>query len=122
LFGSFTQVSRHYLDAHFSFNWETENPFALFLRNLAVPFGDVAEFKNWSGEWTPEYHVCPDEAAALVGGDHDRAEEILNGFVALSDMPKDIRKADMAKERAEWVRSKAEEYHEELLNEMAGLR
>ena len=45
----------------------------------------------------------------LVGGDRDRADEILRGLVALNEMPKEIRKPEMAKERAEWVRAKAEE-------------
>jgi transcriptional regulator with XRE-family HTH domain len=122
LFGSSTQESTHYLDPYFSFDWETENPFALFLRNLVVPFGNVAAFEEWSGEWTPQYRVCPDEAAALVGGDHNTAEEIINGLVALSEMPKEIRgKADMAKERAEWVRSKAEEYRKQSLLDLAEL-
>jgi hypothetical protein len=118
LFGSYTQERKPFQEWYFSFDWETENPFALFLRNLAASFGNVATFKEWDGSWTPQYRVCPDEAAALVGGDHDRAEEILDGHVALSEMPKEIRKPAMTKERAEWVALRAEEYRKELADDL----
>jgi transcriptional regulator with XRE-family HTH domain len=121
LFGSSTQESKHYLDPYFSFVWETENPFALFLRNVVAPFEQVAKFEGWSSSWTPEYRVCPDEAAAIVGGDPDRAEEILSGLVALSEMPKEIRKPEMTKERAEWVRVKANEYRKQVAADLLGL-
>ena len=36
-------------------------------------------------------------------------------------MPKEIRKRGMEKERAEWVRVKAEEYRQKLANDFAEL-
>ena len=90
------------------------NPFALFLSRLVAPFAAVASFEEWSGDFTPGYRICPDEAAELVGGDVDRAEEILGGLVALYEMPKDLRHLSLTKERAEWVRVKAEEHRKEL--------
>ncbi len=103
------------------FDADTENPFALFLRKLAAPLGDVATFEGWSGGWTPKYRVCPDEAAALVGGDRERADEILGGLVALNEMPKEIRQAGNSKERAEWVRERAEEYRRQLKRDLDDL-
>ena len=95
------------------FDPDTQNPFAKFLRRLTVSLGEVAMFEEWSGSWTPQYRVCPEEAAKLVGGDRDRAEEIVTGMVDLNEMPQDIRKGDdMAAARAEWVRDKADEYRQ----------
>ena len=45
---------------------------------------------------------------------------IIRGFVALNEMPKDIRNPAMTKERAEWVLANAREYakgHLEQQNE-----
>ena len=96
------------------FDTDIQNPFAMFLRELVSSLGNVATFDKWSGSWSPAYRVCSEEAAALVGGDRDRADEILRGLVALNEMPKEIRKPEMAEERTEWVRAKAEEYRKEM--------
>ena len=104
-----------------NFDTDTENPFAMFLRELVISFGNVATFEEWSGSWSPAYRVCSEEAAELVGGDRERADEILRGAVALNEMPKEIRKHGMEKERAEWVRMKAEEYRQKLADDFAEL-
>jgi transcriptional regulator with XRE-family HTH domain len=116
LFGNSIQ-EQDFLDPAFKFDSDTENPFAIFLSKLVAPFGDVANFESWSGSWSPQYRVCPEEAAKLVGGDRDRADEILLGVVALNEMPKEIRNPGMEKERAEWVRVKAEEHRQKLAEE-----
>ena len=87
----------------------------MFLSKLVASFGGVATFEDWSESWTPTYRVCSEEAAELVGGDRDRADEILRGTVALNEMPKELRKRGMEKECAEWVRAKAEERRQKLL-------
>ena len=101
------------------FDADDENPFAMFLRELGSSFSAVATFEGWSG--SPRYRVCPEEAAELVGGESDRADEILRGDVALNEIPKEIRKHGMEKERAEWVRAKAEEYRRVLADDLAEL-
>ena len=65
--------------------------------------------------------MCPEEAAELVDGERERADEILRGEVALNEMPKEIRKQGMERERAEWVRVKAEEYRRALADDIAEL-
>lgn len=120
LFGASIE-EEDFLDPYFRFDEGTENPFAVFLRKLAAPLGDVATFEEWSGSWTPAYRVCPDEAAELVGGDRERADEILRGLVALNEMPKEIRQLDKTKERAEWVHAKAEEYRRQRECDFADL-
>jgi transcriptional regulator with XRE-family HTH domain len=116
LFGAWIYEKAHFLDPAFHHDFETENPFAMFLRNLVAEMGGVAKFKGWSGAESPDYRVCPEEAAELVDGDTDRADEILRGDVALNDMPKEIRSLEKAKERAEWVREKAAEYRNKLID------
>ena len=105
------------------FDDDKENPFAMFLRNLVVPFAESATFEEWSGArtWGPRYRICLEEAAEIVGGDRAAADEILNGFVAVHEMPKEIRKPEMFKERAEWVRAKAEEYRRQCADALAEL-
>ena len=63
--------------------------------------------------------MCPEEAAQRVGGDTDRADEILRGQVALNEVPKEISSPEKAKERAEWVRKKAAEYRKKVLEDLA---
>jgi transcriptional regulator with XRE-family HTH domain len=101
------------------FDSDTENPFADFLRELVRSFSNVATFGGWSASSSPAYRVCFEEAAELVGGERERADEILTGAIALNEMPKELRKHGMTRERAEWVRMKAEEYHQKLANDLA---
>jgi transcriptional regulator with XRE-family HTH domain len=119
LFGSSIDLDLKEVDPNF--DADAENPFAMFLRELVSSFGKVATFVEWSGWLSPSYRVCFDEAAELVGGDSERADEILNGFVALNEMPKEIRGRGMEKERADWVRAKAEEYRQEVADDLAEL-
>jgi transcriptional regulator with XRE-family HTH domain len=120
LFGGWLCEKADLLDPAFRHDLETENPFAIFLRNLVAEIGGVAKFERWSGDGSPDYRVCPEDAAELVGGDSDRADEVLRGDVALNEMPKEIRSPEKAKERAEWVREKAAEYRKKLADDLAG--
>lgn len=77
------------------------NPFVAFLRCTLVEAGGSesdAETVTWAG--SPEYEICGEEAAALVGGDDIAARAILWGLAALHEMPK-----GSPAERAEWARS-----------------
>lgn len=101
---------------------ERENPFAEYLRGLASDLGDVATFEDWDNAGvSPYYRACPEEAAEFVGGDADRAEEILLGQVALNEMPSEFRKSGMANERAAWVRAKAAEFRQKRDRDLAEL-
>jgi transcriptional regulator with XRE-family HTH domain len=84
---------------------EIDNPFAMFLGSLVQEMGDIATFLECSWGELPIYRICPDEAAYLVGGDKNRANDILDGYVVLSEMPREILDPMMFKERADWVRS-----------------
>jgi transcriptional regulator with XRE-family HTH domain len=119
LFGSWIFEKANFLDPAFDCDRDTDNPFAMFLRNLVAGFGHVVTFEGWPSDWIPQYRVCPDEAAQIVDGDHDRANEILAGLAALNEIPKDIRgKPEMAKARADWVREKAKENQKQALADL----
>lgn len=119
LFGAWFYEEADLLDPAFRHDVGTENPFAMFLRNLVAGMGDIAKFEGWSGDGSPKYRVCPEEAAELIGGDKDRADEILRGEVALNEIPKELRSAKKAKERAEWIRDKAAEYRRRVTDNLA---
>jgi transcriptional regulator with XRE-family HTH domain len=119
LFGAWFCEKANFLDPAFDHDFETDNPFAMFLRNLVAEIGDVAKFEGWFGDGSPDYRVCREEAAQLVGGDTDRADEILRGQVALNEVPKEISSPEKAKERAEWVREKAAAYRKKSLEDLA---
>lgn len=99
----------------------SEDPFTRFLRNLVMDFSDIAKFEEFLSDGTPSYEVCFETAAQLVGGDRDIAAMILQGSVLLNEMPKELRGLGMTKERADWVRAKAEEYAKELENSIGHL-
>ena len=112
LFGDTTKTDA--FDIDWQFNDETANPFEVYCRELASKAGDAMIFDSWDGVNSPTYRVCREEAADIVGGDTDAAEEILAGHVALNEMPKEIRESGMEGERLDWARKKAEEYRKEL--------
>src|SRR6516162_2394859 len=118
LFGAWFCEKADLLDPTFRHDFKTENPLAIFLRNLVSEISSVAKFEGWSGDGSPNYRVCPEEAAELVGGDTDRADELLRGDVAINEMPKEIRSPERTKERAEWVCEKAAEHHKEYLDKL----
>jgi len=99
----------------------TENPFTIFLSDLATELGDLAEFDEWSAAGSPDYTVCPGEAAKLVGGDEKTAREILVGNVALHEMPKKLKEKEATEERAEWVRLQAKEKRKRFDDAFPGL-
>lgn len=88
------------------------DPFTAFLCNLVADFPDIS-FERWFSEGSPSYEVCSETAAQLFGGNHDVVALILRGFVSLGEMPKEIRRPEMVKERVEWVLAKAQEPVEE---------
>ncbi len=91
-----------------------DTPFATFLANLTNEIGDDATFKEYMWDDFPFYRVCAQEALSLIGGDNELAEAILEGNIALHQMPKELRGFGKTKERVEWARAKLEDYNREL--------
>ncbi len=92
------------------------NPMTRFVADLVEPLGDLAAFRYWSPYSGPQFTMGRDEASALVDGDTDAAEAIVDGIAALHELPKDVRDsgpeqiACWAKERAEEARKELEEF------------
>ena len=98
---------------------EIANPFEAFLREMARQVG--AEFSDFEPSSGPEYRICQEDAAAIVGGDAKAAEAILSGSAQLHAIPKDILKGDSAEARAAWVKEKAAEFEQTLLEAIGAL-
>jgi hypothetical protein len=93
-------------------DFATQNPFALFLADLANETGGTAEFDGYSRYDWPEYRVCIKEAEQLANGDDKLLEDIFEGHVPLREMPKEIRESLDPKEKSDWVRAKRDEYQQ----------
>jgi hypothetical protein len=59
------------------------------------------------------YKVCKEEATSLADGDPELADDVLEGRVALWEMPKEIRD-DYITARRVWVRARAIDYRNEM--------
>jgi hypothetical protein len=92
-----------------------EYPFVAFLRNRLAECVN-ADLKKvldagrismvlWEPTLGPNYHICLEEAAELVGGDADAAIAIMLGFAPLHERPKGGSPAELA----EWARGKTGE-------------
>ncbi len=97
-----------------------DTPFAKFLANLTNEIGDDATFQEYCWLDYPFYRVCAQEAVRLVGGDNELAEAILEGKIALHQMPKELREFDKRKERVEWARGKLEDFQRDMLRNISG--
>jgi len=107
------------LDA--DFDEAEQNPFVVFLReNLSGVCNskEVAESVRWSPGLWPNYEICAEEAATIVGNDAKAAHAIVYGAAALHDMPK-----GSPQQRAEWALAEFDRKHgtlEDLLGDLAG--
>lgn len=80
------------------------NPFAAFLSKALSTVRKTHENSEpvrFHPGRCPEYAICAEEAAAIVGGDAEAVKAILRGAAALHEMPKD----SPAEERAAWARA-----------------
>jgi len=85
----------------------TDNPFAVFLRELAGELGELATFAEWEPNSSPEYTLCRPTVIDYVAGDVEATDKILEGFVSLHRLPKELREEGKGEARAKWVRDEA---------------
>jgi transcriptional regulator with XRE-family HTH domain len=92
------------------------NPFSLFLDQLADEMGNGAVLKHCSDWDYVDYRVCVQEAKWLCGGDEELADRVLCGHVPLSQMPDELsfRRSGDRKARIEWIRVKVDERNQRL--------
>jgi transcriptional regulator with XRE-family HTH domain len=83
--------------------YELNNPFARYLRELSASTGGVANPDELSSGRFAGYEVCREQAITLAGGDESLAGEILNGSVVIHKIPRELLKKTA--DRVEWIRS-----------------
>lgn len=89
-------------------NHHEDNPFARFLNKKLSETGlRIGKRVTWDGDEAPSYMIGIEELVDLLGKDKVACGLVLNGKVALAEMPGDIRKAT-PEARASWVKEKAQ--------------
>jgi transcriptional regulator with XRE-family HTH domain len=85
----------------------SENPFVTHLHELAAAHDDISISEIGPG--ATEYTVGEALAAELTGGDERLARGILNGWVLIHEIPRELLKKDAVQERVEWLRPRIED-------------
>ena len=112
-----TMDTEDFIDGPFYPTDRNENPFSNFLEKQIGALGTVATFEEFPAFDWPVYQVCPDEALRFVDKDEELAEAVLDGRVALREMPKKLQDSSilMSAERAAWAREQLEEEHKRIM-------
>jgi transcriptional regulator with XRE-family HTH domain len=75
-----------------SYEESEQNPMAQFLNSIAASLGDDVNFEHWSPHWGhPGYTLGKTEALELTGGNESAAQQIVDGYAPLHEMPKEVR-------------------------------
>lgn len=82
------------------------NPFVSYLRELASQQVDVTI--DSFGPTDTSYRVGTAEALELTGGAEDLAAGLLDGFLLIHEIPKNLLAKEAVSERVEWIRPKIE--------------
>lgn len=88
-----------------NFDSEQDNPFARYLKELSASTEGAANLDGLNSRSFTSYEVCRDQAITLAGGDESLADEIVNGFVVIHKIPRELLKEDATAARVEWIRS-----------------
>jgi transcriptional regulator with XRE-family HTH domain len=112
----------------YDYDDDEDNPFITHLRDrLASIVGDgsaewsaegstespanapAESVEAWSEYFGPRYAICIDEARAYLGGDEEAADDFIHGRFSVSDIPKEMRSLDKARERLAWANAQRQE-------------
>jgi transcriptional regulator with XRE-family HTH domain len=90
----------------------TQNPFIALLRDRLAAVqssgGDETVY-HWVDGMSPRYRICFDVALEYLGGDADAAEDLVEGRIAVHELPRELRSPGQEVRRAEWVRTRSAE-------------
>jgi hypothetical protein len=98
-----------------------DNPFELFLRDLAESVGENVSMDSFDFCDYPDYRICGEEAALIADGDADLAEQILEGSAPLHEVPKELNEPGMFRERGRWLRERLNDYRSEQMRRFTKL-
>lgn len=88
-----------------------DNPFGVFVDNLADEIGDGTTLEEFSTDGCLMYRLFPKQAEEYMG-DTELADAVLRGHIALHQMPKEfdnILDPEAEKKRTAWARAKYDE-------------
>lgn len=95
----------------YSYNHETENPFA---RYLARKLEKLSELAGWQGnldgideDFTSKFSICRPEFEAFCEGDSVAADLLIDGVIGLYEIPAELRPRGCAAERNTWIKNTA---------------
>ncbi len=80
------------------------NPFEAHIREWFERSGEPGGIRDW--ERGPFYSVCREAALTLACGDEDMAIALQDGWVGVHELPAELRSADMAEQRLQWLRAR----------------
>jgi transcriptional regulator with XRE-family HTH domain len=83
------------------------NPFVLHLKQASPADTSVASIGRF-GRHDVEFSVCREDALKLAAGEAELADGIVNGWVLLNEMPRDLLGDDAAEARTTWLREKVD--------------
>jgi hypothetical protein len=93
------------------------NPFVYALQAESKRLDGVAVIERFDRH-DATFHVCPEDALALAGGDANLADSILRGCVVLHKMPSDLLAADATEPRVAWLREQEQAYQAVLYSSL----
>lgn len=105
------------MDDRVSYDPDVNSPFEIFLQQVAEEWGGDVELEGLS-----DYRVCTEYLVEFFGGNHEAANAVQNGWVRLSEIPKDLILKNDKEKRAAWVLDKRADWaHENELLSMIDL-
>lgn len=112
--GDLLDEGADFVDARpLEYDSSVQNPFMQIvgkrLAAIQAEGGARDALEHWSHGAGPRYEICRDEALELVGGDAEACEAIIEGRVAIHELPKELRAGGQVEARVRWVKERAAE-------------
>lgn len=103
------------------FDPATSNPFADYLRHMAVDLArpgvvDTRTDLSYGSTYGkfPDYDICPEELDELANDSTDARRALETGFARLSDIPVELRGNDADEARATWLKERLPDVYQNL--------
>ena len=105
------------------FDSSRNNPFASYLRSLAVP--GVVDVDSGNLAFPPQfrfpdYHICPDELHGIANGSANAKSALEAGYARLSEIPEELLQENGGEERAKWLEDRLPDVYKRILEKGGG--